>query len=168
VLKDFQCRGSVCAQHRIHTGYVTISSGSNMLMWLYTQCLVTVACVLVWSVCFKQIQRYMHQNFKIRSILHEGKGCPITFHAGTEASGTALPILDLSVRWVWVVSATPRPLYPRPTQIIQEDRWSSGPSAFVRKISPLPWFDPQTVQPPDDRYTDWATPAALYTVRCMK
>jgi len=34
-----------------------------------------------------------------------------------------------------------------------------GRSARVRKISPLPGFDPRTVQPVASRYTDWATPA---------
>jgi hypothetical protein len=29
----------------------------------------------------------------------------------------------------------------------------------VRKISPLPGFDPQTVQPVASRYTDWAIQA---------
>jgi hypothetical protein len=69
-----------------------------MLMWLHIHSFVAVACVLVWRVIFKQIQRYMRYNIKIRYTLHKGKGCPVTFHAGTEASGTALHILDLNVR----------------------------------------------------------------------
>jgi hypothetical protein len=32
-------------------------------------------------------------------------------------------------------------------------------SARVRKISPSPGFDPQTVQPVESRYTDRASPA---------
>ena len=32
-------------------------------------------------------------------------------------------------------------------------------SGRVRKISPLPGFDPRTVQPVASRYTDWAIPA---------
>ena len=35
-----------------------------------------------------------------------------------------------------------------------------GRSGLVRKISPLPGFDPQTVQPVASRYTDWAIAAA--------
>jgi len=31
----------------------------------------------------------------------------------------------------------------------------------VRKISPLPEFDPRTVQPVTSRYTDWATQALV-------
>ena len=34
-----------------------------------------------------------------------------------------------------------------------------GPSERVRKISPPPGFDPQTVQPVASRYIDWAIPA---------
>ena len=34
-----------------------------------------------------------------------------------------------------------------------------GRSGRVRKISPPPEFDPQTVQPVASRYTDWAIPA---------
>jgi hypothetical protein len=41
--------------------------------------------------------------------------------------------------------------------IVQEARWAQGRSGQVRKISPLPGFDPRTVQPVVSRYTDWAT-----------
>ena len=34
-----------------------------------------------------------------------------------------------------------------------------GPSGRVRKISLPPGFYPQTVQPVETRYTDWAIPA---------
>ena len=34
-----------------------------------------------------------------------------------------------------------------------------GRSGRVRKISPLPGFDPRTVQPVTSRYTDWVIPA---------
>jgi len=34
-----------------------------------------------------------------------------------------------------------------------------GRSGQVRKISPPPGFDPQTVQPVASRYNDWAMPA---------
>ena len=38
-----------------------------------------------------------------------------------------------------------------------------GRSGQVRKISPLPGFDPRTVQPVASRYTDYATrPTAKY------
>jgi len=35
-------------------------------------------------------------------------------------------------------------------------------SGRVRKISPLPGFDPRTVQPISSRYTGWAIPAHTY------
>ena len=37
-----------------------------------------------------------------------------------------------------------------------------GRSGRVRKNSPPPGFDPQTVQPVASRYTDWAIPAPIY------
>jgi hypothetical protein len=39
----------------------------------------------------------------------------------------ALLILDLSARREWVVSTTPRPLYPRERPILQEVGWAPGP-----------------------------------------
>jgi hypothetical protein len=39
---------------------------------------------------------------------------------------------------------------------------SQGRSGQVRKISPPPGFDPRTVQPVANRYTDWAIPAHIY------
>ena len=39
-----------------------------------------------------------------------------------------------------------------------------GRSGQVRKISPPPEFDYRTVQPVASRYTDWAIPAAIYSM----
>jgi hypothetical protein len=50
-----------------------------------------------------------------------------------------------------VVSATPRPLYPRERP---GTHCTGGRSGRVRKISPPPGFDPRTVQPVASRYTD--------------
>jgi hypothetical protein len=49
--------------------------------------------------------------------------------------------------------------------------WPQDRSGRVRKISPLPGFDPQTVQPVASRYTDYAIPAnkitdCLYYFNC--
>jgi hypothetical protein len=55
----------------------------------------------------------------------KGKVYPIQAIKGLEGSrGTALLFLDLGARRGWVVSTTPRPLYPGkdPVPIIQEDR----------------------------------------------
>jgi hypothetical protein len=63
--------------------------------------------------------------------------------------GRILSFLDLSARRGWVVSATPQPLYPGkdPVPIVQMLGGPQGWSGRVRKISPLPGFDPRTVQP---------------------
>jgi len=64
--------------------------------------------------------------------------------------------------------STPRPGHFNPGK----DRYTlyrrlggpQGRSGPMRKISPQPEFDPRTVQPVADRYTDWAIPAP---VRCI-
>jgi hypothetical protein len=53
----------------------------------------------------------------------------------------------------------PAALYPRkdPIPIVQEAGWTQDRSGQVRKISPLPGFDPQTIQPVASHYTDYAS-----------
>jgi hypothetical protein len=61
-----------------------------------------------------------------------------------------------------VVNATPpAALPPGMTRYPLYRRLSEphGRSGRVRKISPSPGFDPQTVQPIASRYTDYAIPA---------
>ena len=57
----------------------------------------------------------------------------------------------------WVVNATPRPLYPleRPGTHCTEG-WvgPQGRSGRKQKITTPQLFDPQTVRPVEDRYTD--------------
>ena len=59
-----------------------------------------------------------------------------------------------------MLSATPRPLYPRCTQLLVPlHKWLGGPrgrSEWVRKMSPPPGFEPRTVHPVTSRYTDYA------------
>jgi hypothetical protein len=57
----------------------------------------------------------------------------------------------------WVVSATPRPLYPRLRPGTHRIGGWVGRCGRLRKISAPPGFDPRTVQPVASRYTDWAT-----------
>ena len=56
---------------------------------------------------------------------------------------------------MWVVTATPRPLYP----LCRRLRGSQERTAREWIISPPPGFDPRTVQPVSSRYTDWAIQA---------
>jgi hypothetical protein len=46
--------------------------------------------------------------------------------------------------------------------------WPQGRSGLVRKISPPPGFDPRTAQLVASRYTDWAIPARIWEVNCLK
>jgi hypothetical protein len=63
----------------------------------------------------------------------------------------------------WVVSVRPLPLYPwlRPGG-------PQGRSRRVRNISPLPGFDPRTVQTVATLYADWATPVPRQWDRTVK
>ena len=53
-------------------------------------------------------------------------------------------------RWGWVVSTTPRPIYPQerdPVTIVQEDGWTPGPVwTGAENLVPQRGFDPRTVQ----------------------
>ena len=61
----------------------------------------------------------------------------------------------------WLVNATPRPLYPR-YPLYRKLGGPQARSGRVRKISPPPGFDTQTVQPVASRCTDYVIPAATY------
>ena len=67
----------------------------------------------------------------------------------------------------WVISITLQPLYPRERElvpIVQKTGWTLASVWTARKISPLPGFDPRTVQPVASRYTDYAISAAVWNV----
>ena len=69
-----------------------------------------------------------------------------------------------ALRWGWVVSTTPRQLYPPGKIRYPSYRRLVGPqgrSGRVREISSLPGLDPRTVQPVASLYTDWAIPAPI-------
>jgi hypothetical protein len=64
---------------------------------------------------------------------------------------------SLGARWGWVVSAMPGPICAQdinPVPIVQEAEWDAG-SVQMWKISPLPGFDPRTIQPLVSSYTDY-------------
>jgi len=66
-------------------------------------------------------------------------------------------ILNLGARWRWMVSFTPRPLYVRqrtPTPINKEVGWDPEPVLDVL----LRGFEPRTIQPATNLYTDNAIP----------
>jgi len=59
----------------------------------------------------------------------------------------------------------PAALYPReraPVPILQESGWAPGPVWTSAENPPLPLgFDPWTVRPVENRYTDWASSRRL-------
>ena len=73
-----------------------------------------------------------------------------------------------ALRWRWMVSTTPRPLYPRERRGTHCIGAWVGPRAGLYgcgKSRPPPGFDPQTVQPVASRYIDWAIRAHTKTYR---
>ena len=91
-------------------------------------------------------------------------GC--TAHRGNR--GIALPFHDHGTWRGWGVSVTPWPLFtPGKTRysLYRCLGGTQGRSGQVQKISPLPGFDPRTVQSIASRYTDYATrPTELKTL----
>ena len=63
----------------------------------------------------------------------------------------------------WAVNATSRPLYSRErdkVQNVQDSEWAPmGRSGEAWKVSPLPEFDPWTVQPVASPYTKYGITA---------
>jgi hypothetical protein len=88
-----------------------------------------------------------------------------------ESGGIAPRILDLSTRWMWVVSFTPRLLSPR--ERTPGTNWIGGwvgPRAGLDKVSKrkIPNLrresnpDHPIVYPIDKHYKDWAIPALIF------
>jgi hypothetical protein len=74
----------------------------------------------------------------------------------------ALHPLDFGTTIRWVVTTTLRPLYPTGKTrypLYRRLGVTQCQSGHMRKISPLPGFDPQTVQLVTSHYTNWAIPA---------
>jgi hypothetical protein len=67
---------------------------------------------------------------------------------------------DLGTRWRWVVSVTPRPLYPQGKGPWYPLEWRLGEPQSRSRIGgeeknsqPLPGFEPPIIQPKAQRYT---------------
>ena len=88
-----------------------------------------------------------------------------TAHRGSR--GIALPFHDYGTRRGWGVSVMPRPLFTPPGKtrypLYRRQGGPKGRSGQVRKISPLPGFDPRTVQPVASHYTGYATRPTFVT-----
>jgi hypothetical protein len=74
-------------------------------------------------------------------------------------------LLNIGMKWGWVVNVTPRSFYPRElyTRLGGLLSWSGG----FGKISLLPGFDPRTVHPVASRYTVSRPTPLLGTVLIM-
>jgi hypothetical protein len=84
-------------------------------------------------------------------------------------SGSIPPrILDLGTRWRWVVSFTPRPLYPqrkRPWYPLGELQSRFGRGGEKKNSQPLPGLEPPIIQPVAQRYSTELSRAMLYVMQ---
>ena len=98
----------------------------------------------------KKLYYFMICNVKVKVLpLH---ACQASTGGGRGVRSIDLPILDSGIRRRKVVSATPKPFYPRgrdPLPILQEAgrNGPSGPSGWVRKTLISPGLESRTVQP---------------------
>ena len=71
-------------------------------------------------------------------------------------------IRSVAVILGWVLSTTPRTLYPGKHSLptVQEAGWESGPVRTDTKFSAAPVFKPRTIQLIASRHTDWVIAAA--------
>jgi hypothetical protein len=98
--------------------------------------------------------------------------CALTEHRAMKpywGSGCIAPRIDLGTRWRWVVSFTPRPLYPQgKSPWYPLDRRVGGPQSRSGRGSeqknsqPLPGNEPPIIQPLAQRYT-----TDLSRLQCM-
>ena len=115
-----------------------------------------------------RLEDVIHRNFNCNNYKGKGKGKVLrrTGHEGPEGEqmySSTLPSTS-AIDGGWVVNATTRPFYPPGKTRYPLYRRPGEPqdrSGRVRKISPLPGFDPRTVQPGASRCTDWAIPAHI-------
>jgi len=94
--------------------------------------------------------------------LGKGKGeiNPRTGHEASQRKWSPSSSFNLGARLRWVVNATPRPLWLfKETGTKYTEGWGEGAQDRVRKISLLPVFEPRTVEPVANCYTDCALAA---------
>jgi hypothetical protein len=81
----------------------------------------------------KMYRIYLHSSVRVLGCVFNYVRGKYYFKEATkcpeEGGGVALLILDLGARRMWVVSTTPRQLYPRdrPVPIVEEAGWAPGP-----------------------------------------
>jgi hypothetical protein len=132
-----------------------------------TDCLLSPICYNKTNIVYNRIQSTIKQYYCLSQNIsatpsqlvgiEKGKGTLNRPESPEGDRGTALLFLDLGARRGWVVSTTPRPLYPRERPGIHCTGGWVGPRAGLdvcEKSRPPTGFDPRTVQPVASRYTD--------------
>jgi hypothetical protein len=101
-----------------------------LFVWISEQAAIISLYSINWLVCITETECLLSGTDCI--FIHKGKGHPTTClrRQRREAELQLQLIRNLGARKGWVVSTTPRPLYPRerePVPIVQEAGWAPGP-----------------------------------------
>ena len=111
-------------------------------------------------ICTSISEKHTANKFRLKDVRHNLTSTvhPKTGHEGPEGEGRYSSTLSLTSALDGSGWSTPHPGHSAPEKatsyILQEAGWDKGRSGRVRKISPPPGFDTQTVQPVASRYTD--------------
>ena len=137
---------------------------------LVTECFITL---MICSTCFGHFYAH-HQELEAISLLLPPMVCSawlLVVGVRCRAAGCQSRKRDAAAEGgKGSVSGPDRSLPPGKTRYPLYRRLGGpqGRSGQARKISPLPEFDPRTVQPVASRYTDWAIPAQNAAIWCNK
>ena len=123
--------------------------------------------LLLYNMCTYILLYFLIPSYQVKCTLVQALRLCTGRTARRGSRNIALPFLDHSIRrGEGSASRLGRSLplgktrYPLYSRLVGPQ----GRSGQVRKISPSPWFDPRTVQPVVNRYTDYATrPTYLLT-----
>ena len=111
-------------------------------------------------ICTNVSEKPTANKFRVKDVRHNltSTAHPKTGHEGPEGEYRYSSILSLTSAIYGSGWSTPRPGRSTPRKatryLLQEAGWDKGRSGRVKKISPPPGFDTQTVQPVASRYAD--------------
>jgi hypothetical protein len=139
----------------------------HVCMYVYIYIYICSMYVCVYVCIYVCIYIYMY----VWKMCSKGTIHPRTDHEDPEGEQRYRPTLSLTSTLDGVCGQcnAPATLLPVKTRypLCRRLGGPQGRSGGVQKISPPPQFDPRTVQPVANRYTDYAIPATMYVCMCM-
>jgi len=142
----------------LHSNHVVHSSRDSRLQFC-NSCQCTRPLVMIQQLFTDMHDRghWVLECWTVTELKGKHKVRPRTDREIPEVGNRYGSTLSLTSALGWMVSTTSRPLYSLQkgtVAIEQESLRAPGPVWKVRNISPLPGFDPWTVQPAASPYTD--------------